>query len=216
MKQISTLLIFCCLNTATWAQVISFAPNTLFFTAASGAYAGNLTTTISGTGLTPASGYVTVTAPIKFEVSTSASAVGFSVDLPYSGGTLPPTTLYIGYALPNDGPGGWNELAASGGGVSAATRCMCVYTTSCPCEPSAVPAAPNETAIKIEPNPTYDNLTVTVGEVVRRIIITNIMGQELLDHVYNAEKVQVIVSDLPAGIYFARINGTAVRKFVKQ
>jgi len=66
------------------------------------------------------------------------------------------------------------------------------------------------------PNPTSTSLTITSPNKISQITITNLLGQMLFTHEYNTEQVQVDVADLPSGIYFVKINGTDVRKFVKE
>jgi len=70
--------------------------------------------------------------------------------------------------------------------------------------------------ITIYPNPTTTALTVTNTQPITNITITNLVGQMLSTHNYNTEQVQVNVADLPAGVYFIKINSTEVRKFVKE
>jgi hypothetical protein len=66
------------------------------------------------------------------------------------------------------------------------------------------------------PNPTNKDLTITSGDAITTIAISNLLGQEVYSHQYNAPQVQVDVSAFPAGVYLIKINGTEVRKFVKQ
>ena len=69
--------------------------------------------------------------------------------------------------------------------------------------------------IIIYPNPTTDLLTIKANDNITTIMISNLMGQTLYSQHYNLPHVQIDVADLPEGIYFIRINGTEVRKFVK-
>ena len=68
----------------------------------------------------------------------------------------------------------------------------------------------------IYPNPATTQLTIqSTGQPINEITITNLLGQKVYTRNYGTEKVQVDVSGLPAGVYFIKINGTEVRKFVK-
>lgn len=71
-------------------------------------------------------------------------------------------------------------------------------------------------SISIFPNPTSSYLTVTSTNEISQIAISNLLGQTLFTHDYNSEKVEVDVADLPKGVYLIKINGTEVRKFVKE
>ena len=77
------------------------------------------------------------------------------------------------------------------------------------------PAAYNDQVI-IYPNPAHNELNVRSGDKITGITITNLVGQIVYSHEYNAEKIQVAIADLQPGLYFIRINGTEVRQFVKQ
>lgn len=50
---------------------------------------------LSGANLTPVSGNITVTAPTDYEVSTDNSTFNNSLSVPYSGGNLGATTIYV-------------------------------------------------------------------------------------------------------------------------
>ena len=73
-----------------------------------------------------------------------------------------------------------------------------------------------DNAIEIYPNPANASLTVSSNDKISRIIVTNLIGQTIYCSYDHNEKVQVDVSGLATGIYLVRINGTEVRKFVKQ
>ena len=74
----------------------------------------------------------------------------------------------------------------------------------------------NSGAFQLYPNPATTSLTITSTEKINQITINKLIGQTVYTHEYNTEKVQVDVSGLPNGIYFVKINGSEVRKFVKE
>jgi type IX secretion system substrate protein len=67
----------------------------------------------------------------------------------------------------------------------------------------------------VYPNPTSGVLNVS-GPNITSVIISNLLGQVVYTHVYAAKQVQIDVADFPKGIYLVRVNGTEVRKFVKE
>jgi len=71
-------------------------------------------------------------------------------------------------------------------------------------------------SFNVYPNPTWNELTVSATYPISFISLSNLVGQEVYNHEYNTAKVQVDVSTLPSGVYFIKINGTEVRKFVKE
>ncbi len=84
------------------------------------------------------------------------------------------------------------------------------------CALSVPPLAGRTPDILLYPNPTTNELTVTASDKITSIAITTLLGQTLYTYLYNAPQVQVDVSSLPPGIYLLRINGSEIRKFVKQ
>lgn len=70
--------------------------------------------------------------------------------------------------------------------------------------------------VSIYPNPAYNELILAANTPITDIAIADLLGQTLYTRKYNTNKVQVDVSDLSPGIYLIKINGTEVRKFVKQ
>ena len=79
-----------------------------------------------------------------------------------------------------------------------------------------VPAVKQNSGISIYPNPATTSLTISAADVVRSISVTNLLGQAVYSRECNAQIVQADISALPAGVYFVRVNGTEVRKFVKE
>jgi trimeric autotransporter adhesin len=84
------------------------------------------------------------------------------------------------------------------------------------CSYLELPSSANKSELSIYPNPATTSLTITTADRVTTIIVSNLLGQTVYSQQYNAQQVQVNVANLPKGIYLIRINGTAVRKFVKE
>jgi len=70
--------------------------------------------------------------------------------------------------------------------------------------------------IIISPNPVQTELTISSSTLITNITITNLLGQKLYAHEYSEKNVQIDVANLPAGMYLVQVNGTEVRKFVKE
>lgn len=70
--------------------------------------------------------------------------------------------------------------------------------------------------LKIYPNPANDELNISSQNKIASIAITNLVGQTLYTHECSKQQVRVDVAGLPDGVYFIKVNGTEVRKFVKQ
>lgn len=70
--------------------------------------------------------------------------------------------------------------------------------------------------ISISPNPAKNKLLVTAQEKITNITFINVLGKTVCSNNYNQDTVEIDLTQLPAGIYLIKINGTEVRKFVKQ
>ena len=68
----------------------------------------------------------------------------------------------------------------------------------------------------IYPNPAHTAITITPAEDITSLTITNLLGQTVYTQQYNAQTIQVNVSDFPTGVYFVKVNGVEVRKFLKE
>lgn len=83
-----------------------------------------------------------------------------------------------------------------------------------PLDVQTMPAAGKQ--INLFPIPAMDKLTITSDNTITNIAVLSLVGQTVSSTPFNASKVQIDISNLPAGIYMARINGSEIRKFVKQ
>jgi len=73
------------------------------------------------------------------------------------------------------------------------------------------------TELYIYPNPATTQLTITASSVISEITITNLLGQTVYSSQYSGgSQASIDVSELPSGVYFVKVNGTDVRKIVKQ
>ncbi len=71
------------------------------------------------------------------------------------------------------------------------------------------------THIDVYPDPATNTLNITSSDKINQITFTNILMQVVFCHYYNTRSVQAGIAELTPGIYFIRINGTEVRKFIK-
>ena len=75
------------------------------------------------------------------------------------------------------------------------------------------------TVIELYPNPVTDNLTLEATEAIDHIEIFNIAGAMVLSQKNYSDKVEINMSDLPAGTYVIRMttqNATEVKRIVKK
>jgi len=71
-------------------------------------------------------------------------------------------------------------------------------------------------SINLFPNPATKSLTIASSENITNITIATLLGQTVYSNQYNTSQVQVDVADLLAGIYFVKVNGSKVQRFVKE
>jgi filamentous hemagglutinin family protein len=84
---------------------------------------------LSGTDLTPSAGSLTVAGSLDFEVSSDSLTYGGSVSIPYSGGILVQTPVWVRLktGLP---PGSYNEVIDNSGGGAPAAGVSCSGTVT--------------------------------------------------------------------------------------
>lgn len=76
-------------------------------------------------------------------------------------------------------------------------------------------ASGNEDQFFIYPNPAKNNLTVSATGNITSIVISNMLGQELIVRNCNSNLVNIDISALPQGVYLVQVNNGAVKKMVK-
>jgi len=88
-----------------------------------------------------------------------------------------------------------------------------------PLPPLSTPSITVTNTLTIFPNPATTSLTIQSSvEPINAVSISNIFGQTVYSRQFAVGSLQctVDVSGLVAGVYFVRVNGAAVRKFVKE
>lgn len=68
----------------------------------------------------------------------------------------------------------------------------------------------------IYPNPAFTTLTIEFTETIKSVVVMNAIGQIVMSKNETCKKMMLDVSALNSGIYFVRINGMQMEKFLKE
>lgn len=82
-------------------------------------------------------------------------------------------------------------------------------------ETNEVPTVVGGHVNSVYPNPVKDKLHISAKDIITSVSISDPAGRVYYAGDSNTYEVQLDVADLPAGLYFVKINGTDVRRFVK-
>ena len=74
----------------------------------------------------------------------------------------------------------------------------------------------NSGEVTVFPNPATTEITIQSTDSVSQITITDLLGQVVYRSMCTAKKKMVNIADLPSGMYLLKINGSEVRKFLKE
>jgi type IX secretion system substrate protein len=66
------------------------------------------------------------------------------------------------------------------------------------------------------PNPSQNKLTITTTDKITTVSISNLLGQTVYTQSFNTQKAEIDISMLQSGVYFVKINGREMAKFVKE
>ena len=69
--------------------------------------------------------------------------------------------------------------------------------------------------ITLYPNPATSELNIVSTDEIRSITICNVLGKVVYSKQLNTFKATIDIAYLPAGVYFLRVNGRDVKRFVK-
>ena len=82
--------------------------------------------------------------------------------------------------------------------------------------PTAVPEiALKSGAVALSPNPATTQLEISSNAKISNVSICNMLGQDLLNQDYDSNDLTINIASLPTGVYLMKINGSQVRKLVK-
>ena len=84
------------------------------------------------------------------------------------------------------------------------------------CTEGVIAIEKQNTLSEVHPNPAYTELSITSSNTIKSISIINPLGQQVFTNKYNSSDIQISVANLPTGVYFIKINGIEVKRFVKK
>ncbi len=166
--------------------------------------------TISISGITTAFAGTTVTVTATVAGAGSSYVINWYDDGILFSSTTGPTTTFIKTASLDTITG--TIVPTSPGCYDSATSTVFTVVTS----DAGVAAITSRSSLFIYPNPAISALTITSTNKITSVAINNLIGQCVYSSYCNSEKVQVDVCTLPTGVYFVKINGSEVRRFVKE
>ncbi len=159
--------------TVATAPVLITVPTSLNFgTIPSGNTSSELTYALSGSNLTPSSGNITITPPANFEVSLTTGS-GFSaspINVPYSGGTLASTTIYVVFKPTSPSTVYSGNISNAGGG---ATTVNVAVTGTSACGAVTIPYTQNFDAVTAPAIPNCWTVTNDNGDGVLWVTSTS-------------------------------------------
>ncbi len=79
-----------------------------------------------------------------------------------------------------------------------------------------VPVSQLEEGVSLYPNPTTGELTIRSNTPTTSVVITDLLGKTLSSIEYGDREAKLNIADLVPGVYIVRINGSIVRKVVKE
>jgi len=85
-----------------------------------------------------------------------------------------------------------------------------------PTPSSVTELSKNTTSITLSPNPAITELNISSSTPIQQLTIINYIGQAVYEAIPNSDKSEVNMANLPPGMYFVKINGSEVRKFIKE
>ncbi|MBS1585673.1 MAG: T9SS type A sorting domain-containing protein [Bacteroidetes bacterium] len=86
----------------------------------------------------------------------------------------------------------------------------------CGIPPVGIPTIASVKEVELTPNPVSGILTISCPQPITSLHIYDAMGREVYKGASADKKMHIDLTALPAGIYFAHINGTEVRRFIKE
>jgi sugar lactone lactonase YvrE len=145
--------------------------------------------------------------------ATHGTVIAFYSNVSTGGTTIPTGLSY----MPNTGYSGNDTFTVlvTDCGIGKDTTTIVVTVVNCTLNTNDINKPVNNT-VYVYPSPAYSLITVVSQSKIKNISIMDIVGQTTYRQSYDSAKVQVDISNLPIGIYFIKVNGAVVGKFVKK
>ncbi|MCB9047064.1 MAG: T9SS type A sorting domain-containing protein [Chitinophagales bacterium] len=70
--------------------------------------------------------------------------------------------------------------------------------------------------IRIYPNPTSGTITVTSSAIIEQLMLTDLLGQQVLSQTGGGKTVDADMSNLAAGVYIIKVNGSVAGRVIKK
>jgi hypothetical protein len=74
----------------------------------------------------------------------------------------------------------------------------------------------NMRGVTIYPNPAKDEVTISAGEIIKDVLVKDVVGRMVMNKAGAGHELQLDISDLSPGIFFVEINGAFVGRFIKK
>jgi hypothetical protein len=163
---------------------------------------------LSATASYPVGSLVTVTAVVSGSCST------YTIHWMNKGVEFTTTTAPFVTYTKGDGIDSITALIVPECGVCDNSATSSLQTVLVSTGVTRLPGVPTD--VHIFPNPAKTSITISARGNIKHVAIIDMVGQEVLTHEYDAEKVHVDVAGLPGGVYFVKINGSEAARFVKE
>jgi hypothetical protein len=192
--------------------------------------------TLNGTTYTSSGTYTQVstnalgcdhTTTLNLTIENAVPVTGQSTQTLVVGATIAdivvsPSTV-VWYASDADAAGQNNPLSATTALANGATY-YAVNSSALGCISTPFPVtvsvtlgnvAFDDTAFSLYPNPSSDFITVSYLQAIDKVSFINMLGQEVLVKLLNANTGKIDVSPLPSGTYFAKVYSGNLMKTLK-
>ena len=70
--------------------------------------------------------------------------------------------------------------------------------------------------LSIYPNPAFNLLNIAADQTITDITVTNLVGQTVISQQNYSKQATININSLAPGVYLVKVNGTLMRKFVKE
>jgi hypothetical protein len=70
--------------------------------------------------------------------------------------------------------------------------------------------------LKIYPSPASDILNIVNDTPIKKVVIVNMVGQVVYQQEFNDVNITINISSFPPGMYYAQMDNTVAKRFIKE